>query len=68
VPRVTIPTGFIGPDGREEKLSEYLCDHPDCPNIAVHVLGVAPGLQLSFAVCPEHARSRTGDPPTKSRS
>jgi hypothetical protein len=37
--RVTIKTGLVGPDGREEELTEYMCDYPDCPNIATCVLG-----------------------------
>ena len=39
MPRVTIPTGIFGPDGREEELSEFLCDAPDCPNIATEAIG-----------------------------
>lgn len=36
-------------------MSEYLCDFKDCPNVAVEVLGVVPGLRVSAAVCAEHA-------------
>jgi hypothetical protein len=51
---VTIPTGIAGVDGREQKLTEHLCDHPGCPNIAVHVVGVARELSLALALCAEH--------------
>ena len=54
MPRVTIRTGFTGADGREETLSEYLCDIPDCPNVATHVVGSSRELRMSFAVCDEH--------------
>ena len=43
------------PDGREEVLTEYLCDHPGCSNIATHVLGYVAELRLAAAVCDEHA-------------
>ena len=64
MPRVTISTGRTSSDGREETLSEYVCDYPNCPNIAEHVLGVVREIGVTVAVCPEHAkllqaRSRT---------
>ena len=31
IPRVTINTGIVGPDGQEEQLAEYICDHPGRP-------------------------------------
>jgi hypothetical protein len=63
MPQVTIKTGIAGPDGREEKLSEYLCDWPGCPNVAEHVLGCVRELGLAVAVCSQHATtSRTADP------
>ena len=55
MPRVVIRTGFKRADGSEETLSEYLCDHPGCPNAAVEVLGVVRELKMSLAVCAEHA-------------
>jgi hypothetical protein len=55
MPQVTIKTGIVGPDGREEELSEYLCDWPGCPNIAVRVLGCVKELGLSVVVCEQHA-------------
>jgi hypothetical protein len=53
--RVTLRTGFIGADGHEETVTEYLCDWPDCPNIAVHTLGVVLEIGAMSAVCEEHA-------------
>jgi len=52
MPNITIRTVI---DGQEETLSEYICDWPDCPNIAVEVLGVARELRMRAAVCAEHA-------------
>lgn len=55
IPQVTIKTGFTTPDGGEEELTEYLCDYPECPNIATHVLGVLTELRLIAVACDEHA-------------
>ena len=55
MPRVTIRTGILGPDGREEELAEFLCDARDCPNIATQVLGFCRELGIFTAMCPEHA-------------
>lgn len=55
MPQVTIKTGIAGPDGREEELTEYLCDWPGCPNVAEHVLGCVKELALPVAVCEQHA-------------
>jgi hypothetical protein len=55
IPQVTIKTGLTTPDGREELLTEYFCDHPGCPNIATNVLGHAAELRLVAVVCDEHA-------------
>jgi hypothetical protein len=46
------------PDGRDEELTEYLCDYPDCPNIATQMLGCLAELRLMAAVCDEHASKR----------
>jgi len=54
IPQVTIKTGIIGPDGREEQLTEYICDYPGCPNIATHLLGVIVELRIRALVCDEH--------------
>ena len=54
MPRVTIKTGTVDADGREETLSEYLCDWPGCPHVAVHLLGVIAELRLMAVVCSEH--------------
>ena len=55
IPQVTIKSGIAGPDGREEELTEYLCDWPGCPNVAEHALGCVKELGLPLAVCDEHA-------------
>jgi len=52
MPQVTL-RATIG--GREESISEYLCDWPNCPEVAVTVLGVVRDLRLRAAVCAEHA-------------
>jgi hypothetical protein len=56
VPQVTIKTGFMTPDGREETLTEYICDYPDCPNYAAHVIGTPSETGAAMAVCTEHAK------------
>jgi hypothetical protein len=43
MPFVTIKTGFESAEGQEEVLTEYFCDWPGCPNVAVHPLGCIPG-------------------------
>jgi hypothetical protein len=55
MPRVTIRTGMIALNGEEEVLTEYLCDWPDCANVAEHVAGVVRELALMSVVCREHA-------------
>ncbi|HWB86638.1 MAG TPA: hypothetical protein VG675_21015 [Bryobacteraceae bacterium] len=52
MPQVTIKTTV---DGREEAISEYLCDWPDCPNVAVEIVGVVRELGSHTAMCAEHA-------------
>jgi hypothetical protein len=52
VPQITLRTIV---DGREQTLSEYLCDWPDCPNVAVHVVGFVRELGLRAAMCAEHS-------------
>jgi hypothetical protein len=51
----TVKTGRLRPDGREEELTEYLCDWSGCANVAVHVLGCVKELVLPLALCVEHA-------------
>jgi hypothetical protein len=55
--RVPLPQVIIRTvvDGREEAISEYLCDWPDCPNVATEVMGVVRELRLRRALCAEHA-------------
>jgi hypothetical protein len=43
-------------DGEEEAVSEYICDWPDCPNVAEHVLGCVRELRAFVVVCTEHMR------------
>ena len=52
--QVSIKTGFVNSEGREEVLHVYLCDWPDCPNEAVHALGVITELRVCSALCEEH--------------
>jgi hypothetical protein len=54
VPLVTIKTGFATADGKEEVLTEYLCDWPGCPNIAVRMLGCLKEVRAIAVVCAEH--------------
>jgi hypothetical protein len=60
MPQVTIKTGMTGPDGHEEKLSEYLCDWPGCPNVADQVLGCVKEVGLTVAFCKKHAAATLG--------
>jgi hypothetical protein len=62
MPRVTLRARESA-DGKEDTVSEYLCDLPDCPNVAVHVVGVVRELRTVVAVCAYHARMlvRTDD-------
>lgn len=55
MPRVTLRAPESA-DGKEDTVSEYICDSPDCPNIAVHVVGVVRELRSFVAVCAYHAR------------
>jgi hypothetical protein len=55
MPWVIIKTGLKTPDGHEEQLREYLCDHPGCPNVATQILGVIVELRQMAMVCAEHA-------------
>ena len=55
MPRVILRTE--APDGStEDTLSEYMCDWPDCPNVAEHVLGCVREIRAFAAVCTEHAK------------
>jgi hypothetical protein len=55
MPRVTLRADE-SVDGKENTVSEYICDWPDCPNVAVHVVGVVRELRAFVAMCAEHAR------------
>ena len=56
MPRVTLRVPELA-DGKEDTVTEYICDWPDCPNVAEHVLGGIRELRAFVAVCPEHART-----------
>ena len=43
-------------NGAEETLTEYICDWPDCPNVAQYVVGTICELRAFSALCPEHAK------------
>ena len=64
VPQVTVRTTV---NGREETLSEYLCDWPDCPNVATQAIGVMRELRAHVAMCAEHAARLSTRDDTKSR-
>ena len=65
MPRVTIKTGIVAADGHEAVLTEYLCDWPACPHVAVHLIPAAPGLRVLTIVCPEHAALTRAKPTTR---
>ena len=54
MPRLTVRVET--PDGEDDTLTEYICDWPDCPNVAEHVLGVVRELRSFAAVCTAHAQ------------
>jgi hypothetical protein len=54
VPQVTLRTTV---DGREETLSEYICDWPDCPNGAVKVVGFVAELRIRVVLSVKRSRS-----------
>lgn len=63
MPHVTVKSGVTSPDGSEDKLAEYLCDWPGCPNIANHVLGRVREIGAMVVLCDEHAPT-AGPPPS----
>jgi hypothetical protein len=66
MPWVRIKFGFEPSSDNEEVLTEYLCDWPDCPNLAVHTLGcVKELLGATAALCDEHAQTINGSNPTQ---
>lgn len=54
MPLVVISSGEAG-DGGDERLLEYVCDYPDCPNPAERVIGFVREISGGFAVCLRHA-------------
>jgi hypothetical protein len=63
MPRVTIRTGSLARDGREEELTEYLCDWPGCANIATQVVGCVREVGLATVMCDEHAATGVAHSP-----
>jgi hypothetical protein len=55
LPLVVISSGEAAGDGGEERLLEYVCDYPDCPNRAERVIGFVREIGGGFAVCLRHA-------------
>ena len=68
MPLVTLKTGFHAPDGREEVLSEYLCDMPGCANVATHAIACIKELGQSLITCQEHADTRRSSNTENGRS
>jgi hypothetical protein len=60
MPPVMLKTGIADDEGREETLTAYVCDWPDCPNMAEFVLGAVRELGATSAVCREHAAQLNG--------
>jgi hypothetical protein len=54
MPWITLKIGIAEPDGREAVLKEYLCDWPDCPDVAEETLGVVRELGIVSAMCRHH--------------
>ena len=63
MPPVTIRTGILDNNGKEEVLTEYFCDWPGCMNVAEHVLGVIRELRVGAVVCREHMPARRSNAP-----
>jgi hypothetical protein len=55
MPLVIIGSGVTAGDGGEERLWEYFCDYPDCPNTAERLIGYVREIAGGFAVCLRHA-------------
>jgi hypothetical protein len=55
MPLVMIKTGMAGADGQEVVLKEYLCDWPNCANVAEEVVGIVREIGQACVMCGEHA-------------
>jgi hypothetical protein len=55
MPSITLRTNDTA-DEQGETLTEYICDWPDCPNVAEHVVGILVELRAFCAVCTTHAK------------
>lgn len=58
MPLVTLRTETA--DRKEVTVTEYICDMPDCPNVAEHVLGFVRELRALAIVCAPHKRLLDG--------
>jgi hypothetical protein len=58
MPLVTLRTETSNSAGnvQEDTLSEYICDWPDCSNVAEHVIGAVREIRLVSVICAEHAK------------
>jgi hypothetical protein len=58
MPLVTLRTETSNTAGnvQEATISEYMCDWPDCPNVAEHVVGALREIRLVSVICSEHAK------------
>jgi hypothetical protein len=56
MPRITLRAAESS-GGGEDAITEYICDWPDCPHVAEHLLGVVAALRVKVALCAEHARA-----------
>jgi hypothetical protein len=54
MPLVVIKTTI---DGKEESLSEFWCDWPNCPKPAEHVVGAVRELRAVVMMCTEHVEA-----------
>ncbi len=50
-----MPLVVISSGKSDERLFEYMCDYPDCPNPAERVIGFVREIAGGFAVCLRHA-------------
>jgi hypothetical protein len=55
MPWVIAEPGVGGPRSYREGVTKYLCDEPDCLNVAEHFVGCAKEVAACVAYCKEHA-------------
>jgi hypothetical protein len=64
MPQLTLRTTV---NGREEAISEYICDWPNCPQPGLYVFAVMPALRLRAVMCADHA-ARIANHPNADRN